>query len=376
MRQSRNTNRWARVKIPRFDPYALAKLATFAALACLLCFVVLPGILGTWQAAHTMNTLVVTPAMRTQITTTLADKVSRHYLSAAKGKQFADFVRAAERDGRYRHIVSPPQLVDALTMDLRTVTGDMHTRLEFSASEIAEVGDRGIDLPPDDKVSPPEWLLNRVGRSMANFGVDRVSVSDSGIGYIRLTRFFRPFLAEEKYAAAMQKVSGSRALIIDLREARGGHAASVALLASYFFDRPTHLSDIVAPRRNDRTPIWTSAPQGPSYGSQRPLIILTGRDTFSGAEDFAYTMQTRRRATVIGEVTRGGAHPTERFRLSAHFIVHIPVAESVSPLTGTNWEGTGVQPDTVASASAAQRVATRILERPVERQTAADLTNR
>lgn len=347
----------------RFDRYTLAKAATGAALVWLLFALILPAVLGTWHASHVMNTLAITPALRAEIVTTLADKMSRHYLSAEKGQALAAFLLQAERNGRYRQLTTPPQLVDALTTDMRTITGDMHMRLEFSATDVPDVGDRGIDLAPDDDVSAPEWLVNRVGRSMANFGVDRVRVSDSAIGYMRVTRFFRPFLAEEKYAAAMKKVQGSRALIIDLRDARGGDAASVALLASYFYDQPTHLSDIVAPRRNQVEHIWTStALQGPAYGATRPLIILTSRNTFSGAEDFAYAMQTRHRALVIGEVTEGGAHPTERYRLSQYFIAHIPVAESISPVTRNNWEGKGVQPDTRAPADFALRVATQMLE--------------
>lgn len=351
------------MKIPPLDPYMLAKAGTFVLLAWILCALMLPAMLGEWKAANTVSALVITPAMRAQIVATLADKVARHYVSAEKGRELADFIRQAERDGRYRHLTTPPQLVDALTMDMRTVTRDRHTRLEFSAYEVADVGDRGIDVSPDDDVSLPVWLVNRLGRSMAGFGVDRVSVADSGIAYIRITRFFRPYLAEEKYAAAMNKVKNSRALIIDLRDGRGGHARSVALLASYFFDQPTHLSDIVAPRRNEVEPMWTSpAVKGASYGSKRPLIILTSRATFSGAEDFAYAMQTRHRAIIVGEATEGGAHPTERYRLGPHFIAHIPVAESVSPLTRTNWEGSGVQPDFAAPATAALPLARTLLE--------------
>ena len=56
-------------------------------------------------------------------------------------------------------------------------------------------------------------------------------------------------------------------------------------------------------------------------------------------------MQSRERATIIGEVTGGGAHPTRYFPLADGFGVRIPFARSINPVTKTNWEGTGVIPE-------------------------------
>ena len=33
------------------------------------------------------------------------------------------------------------------------------------------------------------------------------------------------------------------------------------------------------------------------------------------------------------------------FRISAHFAAFIPTGRAINPITGTNWEGTGVIPD-------------------------------
>jgi hypothetical protein len=356
--QSKNMLRGA-MRRAFFDPYVWAKVFVFMALSYLFLGHLVPGVLGIWQESHTISSLTISRAMRAELVESLADNVSRHYLDAAKGAQLAAVVREAERDGKYESFSSPSELARALTADMLDVTDDLHAGVEFSAAEVPDVGDRGIDLPPNDDVSLPEWLINRLGRTLANFGVHDVTQSESGIAYIRLTGFFRPFLAGEKYAAAMDRVAGSRALIIDLRENGGGKAESVALLASYFFEQPTHLSDIENPRTGERKEMWTSNEiEGTRYGSARPVYLLTSRNTFSAAEDFAYAMQTRKRAFIIGEVTKGGAHPVARFRLARHFIVHIPVAQSISPITHTNWEGKGVQPDVAVPASSALQVAT------------------
>jgi len=89
----------------------------------------------------------------------------------------------------------------------------------------------------------------------------------------------------------------------------------------------------------------------------RPVYLLTSSHTFSGGEDIAYTLQAQGRAEVIGEVTGGGAHPTRPFPISAAVHIAIPFARSINPVTGTNWQGTGVIPDTTAPADQAYRIA-------------------
>jgi hypothetical protein len=54
------------------------------------------------------------------------------------------------------------------------------------------------------------------------------------------------------------------------------------------------------------------------------------------------------RATIVGETTGGGAHP-----VSGHFFqiddalfveMSVPYGRAINPITGTNWEGTGIDP--------------------------------
>nr|WP_262894925.1 S41 family peptidase [Hymenobacter guriensis] len=100
-----------------------------------------------------------------------------------------------------------------------------------------------------------------------------------------------------------------------------------------------------------------------------PLYILTSKKTFSAAEDFSYAMQQAKRATIVGEVTGGGAHPTMPFSVGQGFVVHIPFARSLNPITNTDWEGTGVQPNVEVEASKALIKAQELIFR--ERQATA-----
>jgi hypothetical protein len=45
------------------------------------------------------------------------------------------------------------------------------------------------------------------------------------------------------------------------------------------------------------------------YDTTRPVYVLIREKTFSGAEEFAYDIQTQRRGEVVGDTTSGGAHP-------------------------------------------------------------------
>jgi C-terminal processing protease CtpA/Prc len=106
-----------------------------------------------------------------------------------------------------------------------------------------------------------------------------------------------------------------------------------------------HLNDIFHADTGETRQFW-SLPYvpGPRY-LDRPVYVLISSRTFSGGEDLCYTLQALGRAELIGETTGGGAHPTRPFPISAAVHIAIPFARSINPVTGTNWQGTGVIPD-------------------------------
>jgi hypothetical protein len=71
------------------------------------------------------------------------------------------------------------------------------------------------------------------------------------------------------------------------------------------------------------------------------------------------TLQALGRAVVIGETTGGGAHPTRGFPIGAAVRIAIPFARSIYPVTGTNWEGTGIVPDIAVPEAQARDAAYR-----------------
>jgi hypothetical protein len=123
--------------------------------------------------------------------------------------------------------------------------------------------------------------------------------------------------------------------------------------------------------------IWHSAPDGDEAPrSEEELVadlreqfrlenqgvyVLVSSATFSGGEELAYDLKALGRATIVGEVTRGGAHPSAVLSVGDHVELRLPVARTVNPITGGNWEAVGVAPDIPAPADDAFDVAYRAI---------------
>ena len=182
-------------------------------------------------------------------------------------------------------------------------------------------------------------------RSATPAGYAGSSASTSSTGLLAIAPYTSPVhLAERYVTAAFALLAGIERLVIDLREGRGGTPETVALICGYLLgDEPVHLQDIVDRDGNARQ-YWTSPAAGRLEDSVRIQVLISER-TFSGCEELAYDLQALERATVVGQRTRGGAHPVEVFRLTDELEATVPVARSVNAVTGGNWEQVGVVPD-------------------------------
>ena len=87
---------------------------------------------------------------------------------------------------------------------------------------------------------------------------------------------------------------------------------------------------------------------------------MIGKQTFSAAEELAYDLQALHRATIVGENSRGGAHPVAPRPIAPEWTMRVPTGRAINPVTHTNWEGTGVTPDVAASEADALEAALRV----------------
>jgi hypothetical protein len=261
--------------------------------------------------------------------------VQSHYLDPAVGAAISDVLVAALAAGRYG--IDEEALAEAVTADLQSINGDKHLRLNYHAEELAE------RAPGDDSEEYAE-MARWAGETSA--GIVRVERLAGNVGHVDIDPVLFPVaLCGQAMTAAMTLVAPCRALIIDVRRCLGGEPAMVAWLCSYLFDHePVQLSSLQ--ERGCLTQSWTLPfVPGARFGATKPVYVLTSATTFSGGEQLSYDLQQLGRATVIGEVTRGGAHAREGFRVHPHLEATVSVAAAVNPISGANWEGSGVTPD-------------------------------
>jgi hypothetical protein len=277
--------------------------------------------------------------------------VEEHYFDPAAAAAVCRVLADGVDAGRYP--AGLPALADTVTADLQSVNRDQHLRLRYHAEPLAP-------RAPGDDAAERADLARWAARCSS--GVACVQRLAGHVGYLDLQPILFPVtLSGAAITAAMSLLAGTDALIVDLRQCRGGDPATVTFLLSYLWGpQPAQLTGLRQGREGRLTQAWTLPyVPGRRFGPDKPIFLLTSATTFSGGEQLAYDLQQLGRATVVGERTRGGAHAREGFTVHPHLEVTIPVATAVSPRDGGNWEGTGVAPDEQVTASAARDTAYR-----------------
>jgi len=297
-----------------------------------------------------------------EIVTKALELLRANYVFPEQAGQAATAIEARLEAGEYDDL-DEITLTERLTRDLQEITGDRHLRVVFGGGPGPRRQRIGEPEEPKDHEAR-RLAMRRMGR-LDNFGIRQVERLDGNVDYLDVRRVAVPANACPAIGAAMELVAGTYALIIDLRHNGGGAPEGVVFWCSYLFDgEPTHLNDIFRADTGETRQFWALPYVPGTRYLDRPVFVLTSGRTFSGGEDFAYTLQALGRATVVGETTGGGAHPTRGFPISAAVHIGIPFARSVNPVTGTNWQGTGVVPDVPADAEQAYDVAyARALEK-------------
>ena len=275
-------------------------------------------------------------------------RLDASYVFPEVASRIGQRVRTRLAQGEYDRLTTGEELRDAITSDLQEVSRDRHLKVRYyPAPQLLREGDAWAD---------PEFLAAwKIEAALTdNYGVHKVERLRGPVGYIELTAVDEAEYTAEVAAAAMGLVANTSALILDLRRNTGGAPTGVAFWCSYFFPpEPVHLNDVYC-RAGDRTQQYWTLPHLPGRRYlEKPVYVLTSGRTFSGAEELAYNLKALERATLVGERTLGGANPVELHQLSPFFDVLLPTCRSINPITGTNWEGVGVEPHIAVPAAEA-----------------------
>lgn len=298
----------------------------------------------------------VTPQVRQAVIGSLAEKLSSNYVYPDVAARVSSELKEKLLAGIYDGDTTAKVFADHLAKDLRTLGNDHHLGVNYAPS---------FQPPSDDaeqgKATQAELDDERAWVDKGSGGIAGVRRLPGNIGYIDLREFMPADFAAQRYASAMELVSGASGVIVDLRQNVGGDPHTVALFLSYFFaeNDGRHLNDIYWRKDGTTDQFWTLPVVGPRYVG--PVYVLTSPRTFSGGEECAYDFQTQKRATLVGAVTGGGANPGGPVALVHGFVANVPSGRAINPVTKTNWEHVGVKPDLVVSPADALKVAYKAL---------------
>lgn len=283
---------------------------------------------------------VLSSTEKAQVIDSLATNMAKNYVFEDVGNKVAAFLRDNLKSGVYDKFKDAYQFAEQLTKDISSINNDKHLRVFYDPKQVSK----------DDsntKIDEKTQKAIQKQRKISNYGFEEARILDGNIGYLKLNSFDG---SEEAYKVAvgvMAFLSNCDALIIDVRENGGGDPRLVQLLISYFYkeNEEIHFNDFYVRKTNDYKQYW-AMPHCP--GIRKPdmeIYVLTSNYTFSCAEEFAYDLKTLKRATIVGDITGGGAHPVDFYTLNQNFSASIPFGRAVNPVTKTNWEGKGVEPD-------------------------------
>ncbi|MHC4943457.1 MAG: S41 family peptidase [Planctomycetota bacterium] len=293
----------------------------------------------------------VNAEQRAEIIERVCQSLNEVYVFPDKAKEMDELLRRKLKDGAYDDITRIGEFADQLTKDLHSICRDLHLAVRPALPQMP-------DHPADEPADEEQKLRRLEDARYENFGFKKLERLAGNIGYLELRRFQDASIGGETAVAAMNFLAHCDALIIDLRQNGGGSPSMIQLISSYFFEEPVHLNSFYIRKSDSTRQFWTQAQVIGERMVDVPIYVLTSGNTGSAAEEFTYNLKNLERATIIGETTGGGAHPVEFHDFPELNIgMSVPYGRAVNPITGTNWEGTGIEPHISVSAAEALDVA-------------------
>ncbi len=280
-------------------------------------------------------------ATRAAVVDSIAAVIDSIYVLGEPAARIVAELKRASAAGEYDKITDPAAFAQRLHEDCQRINHDGHFRIYAMPPLDPTTAATGHDESPADVE-----LRNRYFKSI-NYGFKKAEILPGGIGYIRFDSFSNGDEAFMAAAAAMNFISNSSAVILDLRYNGGGSASMIRFVCGYLFPEEKHLInwDIRAEKKTVQS---YSADFVPGRRiTEQPVYILTSGNTFSAAEEFTFDLRNLDRAVVVGDTTGGGGHTVEgyvfdfdKFRMG----IRVPYGRAYNPLNNEGWEGRGVIP--------------------------------
>lgn len=281
----------------------------------------------------------LTDTEKQQVCDSIALFMKDYYVFPDAGEEMGALISKNMTGGEYDQVSDYNAFASRLSEDLQTINNDRHIRVGYQPEMIAMYRRQEADT---NSTELEDYRKKQAAYNNYNF--KEIKILPGNVGYLKFNGFTDASLAGPTAIAALNFLAHTDALIIDLRQNGGGSPSLIQLITTYFFEDSEHLNSFYI-REGEQTEQFWTLPYVPGKRLiDTDLYVLTSQYTFSGAEEFSYNLKNLKRAMLVGETTGGGAHPVSNHIINDHFVINIPFGRAINPISGTNWEGTGVEP--------------------------------
>ena len=275
----------------------------------------------------------------------LCKKIEEYYVFPEIAEKISHFLLNKLEQGLYNGIIDPVNFERVISNDMVKVSNDLHFYFEYDPSMAQILLQKGDDEKEESEDEFLEFKSHLKYEQYKNFHIIKAERLPGNIGYIKLNDFPPAEYAGDAIVGALQFLGNSNAFIFDIRNNGGGYPSMVALIISYFMAPDTKLLTSIYERKKDEYFQSLTLPYLPGKRfPETPIYVLISPRTASGAEEFAYNLKMMKRATLVGETTRGAANPVDIFPILDKFVIWLPIGRPINPISKDNWEGKGVSP--------------------------------
>ncbi|XP_054623553.1 retinol-binding protein 3 [Dunckerocampus dactyliophorus] len=303
------------------------------------------------------NVVFIHAAFSPSLIVDMVKIVIDNYCSPEKLQGMKEAIAAASSNTEILNIPDGESLARVLSAGMQTTINDPRVKVSYEPNYVPVLAPA---MPP----LPPEQLVAVLQNSI------KLDILEGNVGYMRIDHILGEAAADKigplLVNLVWNKVLPTSALIFDLRHTSSGDITGISYIISYFTaaEPVIHIDSVFDRPSNTTTKLWSMPTLlGERYGTVKPLVILTSKNTKGIAEDVAYCLQNLKRATVVGEKTAGGSVKLDKLKVGdTDFYVTLPTAKSINPITGSTWELTGVTPNVEVNAEDALATAIKIVE--------------
>lgn len=276
---------------------------------------------------------------------TISEIIKDKYVFPAKGQEIGKHLLQESKSGRFKNVTSWKALDSIVTKVLRDFSKDGHLFVKYNPKQVQQLLAMKKDASPDNS-----YNLFFYGEEAVeyNFGFKEVKVLEGNIGYIKLSKINLSEKSLPVLYASMRFVANTNALIIDVQDNSGGGSAIGDVFESYFLPKETPLLEFKNREGENHISKTVSWLIEPKY--EKPLYIMINSGTVSAAEAFAFALQSKKRATIVGQRSAGAAHMSSWYPVNEHLFISVSTGAPTLPGTDISWEQKGVQPDHVVEA--------------------------